>query len=178
MILRSLTRRVLDYVERQVGGVSVDYLRYVADHSMAVFAKFMLFMPLAAHHKKLPMDAATVARIVATRDEDCGPCLQIVVNTALQEDVDPAILEAAIADRLDDLDPLLADVHRFTQAIVDKTWDEDALRERLRAAYGEQGLIELAMAIASTRVFPITKRVLGYGQTCQNVEIDFGGTQV
>ena len=38
--------------------------------------------------------------------------------------------------------------------------------------YGDRGLVELALAIASCRVFPITKRALGYGTSCAAVTIE------
>lgn len=42
---------------------------------------------------------------------------------------------------------------------------------RLRERYGEEGLVELALAIASARVFPVTKRALGYALSCSKVEV-------
>ena len=41
----------------------------------------------------------------------------------------------------------------------------------LRQRYGDQGLIELALAIASSRTFPVTKRVLGFAVSCSQVEV-------
>ena len=78
----------------------------------------------------------------------------------------------AVMDRdVDSLPEALADVYRFTEAVVEKTGAEDELRERLRGRYGDEGLIELAMAIAGARVFPITKRALGYAKSCALVEL-------
>lgn len=49
--------------------------------------------------------------------------------------------------------------------------DDDTLREKLRARYGNRALIELSFAIASARIPPTVKRVLGYAKSCRMVEI-------
>jgi alkylhydroperoxidase family enzyme len=157
-------------LEREVGG-SADYLRHILRVSFGAFRAFMKFGALARYRRALPPEPCYVAQLVATRDEDCGACVQIVVNLARKHGVAPEILRAALADRPDDLPPDLADVYRFAAAVVAASWDEGPLRERLRARYGEAGLVELALAIASCRVFPVTKRALGYATSCSRVEV-------
>jgi hypothetical protein len=71
----------------------------------------------------------------------------------------------------DQLDFELSEVYRFTRAVVERTGEEAEVRESLRARYGEDGLVEFALAIASCRVFPITKRALGYTARCEQVQI-------
>jgi alkylhydroperoxidase family enzyme len=161
----------LDTQERFTG-VSADYLRHIARTSLPAFRRFARFFPLSRYRKALPADAAAVAKIVATRDEDCGTCVQIQVNLAKKAGVPADILRAAVNARPDDLPPDLADVYRFTVGVVEATGEEDALRDRLRARYGEEGLVELALAISSCRVYPITKRALGYATSCARVEIN------
>ena len=75
-------------------------------------------------------------------------------------------------ERPDVLPEDLAEVYRFTSGVVGATGEEDALRERIRQRYGEDGLVELGLAIASARVFPITKRALGYATACALVDIE------
>jgi hypothetical protein len=41
----------------------------------------------------------------------------------------------------------------------------------MRLRYGDEGLVELALAIASCRTFPVTKRVLGYAVSCSDVAV-------
>ena len=50
--------------------------------------------------------------------------------------------------------------------------DDDTLRETLRKRYGEHGLIELAYAIASSRIPPTVKRGLGYAKSCSLVAVE------
>ena len=171
-MLRRLINRRLDAAERALGGVSVEYLRHVARTSLPAFFKFGLFMPLAAHRRKLPSAAYHVARLVATRHEDCGTCVQIEVNLARKSGVPVETLRAALADRVAELPPDLADVYRFARAIA-AAEDEPDLRARLRTHYGEEAFVELALAIAAARVFPTTKRALGYATSCALVEVQW-----
>ena len=170
-MLRKLILKQLDRQERALGE-SLDYARHIARTSLPAFFKFALFTPLARHRRKLPAAAYRVARIVATRDEDCGTCVQIEVNLARRDGVPAGVIRATLADRLDDLPPELADVHRFASAVVGASGAEGEMRERLRARYGEEGLVDLALGIAAARVFPVTKRALGYATSCRLVKVE------
>jgi hypothetical protein len=170
-MLRWLIRRRLDAEERKLGE-SVDYIRHVVDVSPAAFLRFCSILPFANSRKVLPKDAWFVAQIVAAQDEDCGTCVQIVVNLARQNGVEPALLRAVLAGNCHEMPPEMADVFQFTKAIVTATGDEGPLRETLRERYGERGLIELSYAIASSRIPPIVKRSLGYAKSCSVVPVE------
>lgn len=169
-----MIRRILEWrigaAERTLG-VPADYLRHMVRTSLPAFLKFIKFMPLAAYRGKLPAEAAYVAQLVATRHEDCGTCVQIVVNMARKERVRPEILRAVLAGTPDALPDDLANVYHFAEEVVNATGDEEPYRERLRARYGEEGLIALALAIASCRVFPTTKRAMGFAKSCSVVQV-------
>lgn len=166
----SLISNRLDAAEKSLGE-SLEYLRHIARTSLSAFFKFALFTPLSQHRKKLPAAAFHVARIVATQDEDCGTCVQIVVNAARQEKVPVEIVRAVVESRPEDLPADLRDVYHFAGEVVKATYMEEEYRARLRGRYGEEGLVELALAIASARVFPVTKRALGYALSCSKVEV-------
>ncbi|MBL8823736.1 MAG: hypothetical protein JNJ77_14200 [Planctomycetia bacterium] len=168
-MLRWIINRRLNAAEKKLG-VSVDYLRHIARISLPAFFKFVKFMPLAEYRKKLPADAYHVARIVAVQQEDCGSCVQIEVNLARQDGVDAALLINVLNQDVDKLSPELANVYLFAKAISSQQ-DEPDLRELIRIDYGEEGLVELALAIAACRVFPTTKRALGYATSCSKVEV-------
>ncbi|HEV2881142.1 MAG TPA: hypothetical protein VGX24_07675 [Pyrinomonadaceae bacterium] len=171
-MLRQLILRQLDAQECKLGGVSIDYLRHVARTSLPAFFKFALFTPLAAHRRALPADAYHVARIVATQHEDCGTCVQIEVNLARRDGVAPEVLRAAVKRRPEELPAALADVYRFAQAVVEADGAEGEWRERVREQYGEEALVEMALGIAAARVFPTTKRALGYATSCALVNVE------
>jgi len=66
----------------------------------------------------------------------------------------------------------LAAVYRFAESVVTATYAEGELRERVRKEYGERGLVEMALGMASCRVFPVAKRALGYAVSCSKVQIE------
>jgi alkylhydroperoxidase family enzyme len=169
-MLRWLIRKRLATAEKTLGG-SVDYLRHILDVSLPAFLKFVKIMPLAEYRRTLPAEPYHVARIVATRHEDCGPCVQMEVNLAKAAGLDPAVLRAVLGANPDALREDLSEAYRFAEAVVTRSGAEDHLREQIRRRYGEAGLIELALAIAVCRVFPSTKRALGYATSCSRVTV-------
>lgn len=174
---RTLAHRAVAAAERKLGA-PLDYLRHIADTSLPAFARFGLFMPLAQHRKHLPPAPYYLARIAAALREDCGTCVQIEVNAALAAGVDGTLVRAAAEGRTDDLPADLRDVVRFAEAVAAASDDEDlrgTLRGTLRARYGEAAFVELALGIASARVFPTTKRALGYAEACALVPLDYDG---
>lgn len=153
-------------------GVSMDYLRHMYEHAPNAFWKFSKMMPAAQYREKLPAAPYHVARLVATQHEDCGPCVQIVVNLAKEDSVEPAILQAALAGKVEELPESLQDVYRFAEAVVTANGDDELYRERLRKVFGEEALVELALAIAMCRVFPTLKRGLGHAKSCSLVKVE------
>src|SRR3712207_1977077 len=117
-MIRTLILKRLDKEERSLGE-SVDYLRHLVRTSLPAFFTFALFTPLAQHRRKLPPAPYRVARIVATRDEDCGTCVQIEVNLARKEVVPADVIRAVLNHRPDDLAPALADVYSFARSVVE-----------------------------------------------------------
>ena len=58
-----------------------------------------------------------------------------------------------------------------TQEDTDFDFDATGYVGRKRRHYGEEALVELAMTMAVCRVFPITKRALGYAQSCSKMTV-------
>jgi hypothetical protein len=169
-MLRALISSRISSAEHRLG-VKADYMRHMLDVSLRAFLKFVKIIPVSDYRRVLPSEPFHVARLVALRDEDCGSCLQIEINQAKRDKVRPQIIRATIADKPDDMPEQLADVYRFAQAVVRRSGDEEIYRERIRELYGEEGLVELAMTIAICRVFPATKRALGFAQSCSVVPV-------
>lgn len=164
-MMTALIERQLTQAERQ-GRERLDFLRDILRASRAGFLKFCLFLPFARHRASLPPDAYYVARLVAVMNEDCGPCVQTVIDFAAQAGVAPEIVRAVVERRPESLPRELADVCRFAEGIAANDGSAVHLSETLRARYGDSGMVDLAFGIATGRVFPTIKRVLGYGQSC------------
>ena len=169
-MIRAIIGNRISAAERTLG-VPADYLRHILRVSLRSFFKFAKIMPLANYRRTLPAAPYHVARIVATRDEDCGTCVQIEVNLAKQDGLSPAVLRGA-RFAPDELPTELADVYHFAEEVVRKTGLEGPYRQLIRARYGEEGLVELALAMAACRVFPVTKRALGYARSCAAVNVN------
>ncbi len=152
-------------------GVPLDYLRTVARTSTAAFVKFGLFAPVAAHRSRAPTPLWHLARLAATREQDCGTCLQTVVNAARAHGVPAATLRAALADdtaALTDDERLALD---YGRAVAARTPEADALVGAVRVRWGEAVLVELALGVATVQVFPVLKRGLGEATACALVQI-------
>lgn len=164
-MLPKMLERGIEGRERAVG-IPLEYLRHVARHSPAAVWKLGLLGPLEAHRHALPLDALHVARLQATLDEDCGDSVQVELNLARRDGVPREVLRAVVAQQPEDLPEHLSDVARFAWAVGEHASDAEKLRERIRERYGEEGLIEISLAIASARVFPTLRRALGFSRTC------------
>jgi alkylhydroperoxidase family enzyme len=169
-----LMRRLIRNLEKRYG-YDAAYMHEILDSSPRAMFKLLLAQGMSLHRESLPSAAWHAARVVAARHEDCGPCTQLVVNFALADGVDPAVLRALIVRddaRLPE-DVLVA--ARLADAVLANTPTE-ALRIEALRRFGPQGLVSLAYAIAFTRVYPTLKRVLGYAHTCDRVVV--GGESV
>lgn len=152
--------------QEQALGVPLEYLHYMSLHDPSAVAKMGLLKPLANHRRRVSVEALHLARLQAIRVEDCGECVQIEVNLARKAGVPPEFLRAVLSEQIENLPGDLADVVRFAWAVATSANDEEVLRERLRHRYGDAGLIELSVGIASARFFPTLKRALGFSRSC------------
>ena len=102
--------------------------------------------------------------------EDCGPCLQIAVNQALAAGVRADVISAAIAGgtALTDDQKLYLD---FGRAVAANVPEAEELRLRLADRLPPAAMVDLAIVIASARVFPTLKRGLGRAQSCSLVQV-------
>jgi len=170
-MLRRLIYRLIAREERRLGG-SLDYLRHIASTSLPAFVKFGLFTPLAAHRRAAPLALYHAARLVAVQEEDCGTCVQMEVNFARQAGVPREVIRAVLDGRVGALPEDVADAYHFARAVAGRTGGEAEPRERLRARHGDATVVELALGIAASRVYPVTKRALGYAVACERVTLN------
>jgi len=170
MMKRWIDRQITK-VERQTGENS-GWLRDVAAQSLGAFFKFAAFTPLSRHRAAAPIDAEAVARIAATLCEDCGPCVQTVVNYAAAAGVAPDIIEAVLDRAPERLPEDLSAVYAYAVAVATAAPEARERVEDVRRRYGDAALVDLALAVASMRVFPTVKRGLGHAVSCARVRIE------
>jgi alkylhydroperoxidase family enzyme len=169
MLRRLILGRVS--VAEKALGVPLDYCKFMIRTSLRASFKFAKFLAVDEYRRVLPASPCYVARIVTTRHEDCGTCVQIAVNQAKKAGVPPDVLRAVLDGNLEALPEELREAYRFAEAVLTGSGEEDAWRERIRLRYGDEGLIEMALAIATCRVFPTVKRALGYAVSCSAVPV-------
>lgn len=169
-MLRPLLHSAIRQQEKHLGA-PLDYLREIADSSSGAFVKLALLAPLGTHRRHLPPVAWHLARVTATFAEDCGTCAQIAITLARRDGVPADLLRAVIAGDDAALTPELRNLYLYTRAVAARE-DDASLRDALRAHYGPDALIELALAIATSRLIPTLKRALGHATSCSLLHFD------
>jgi hypothetical protein len=170
-MLNMIIERMLRKME-QTTGVSSDYARDIKRGSTTAFYKFMRFIPMARHRTAAPIEASCVAAIATVIQQDCGPCLQIVVSMGLQNGVDADTIKAAIRNDVETLGPALALVHRYATNIGQGNPAPEDEIQAIRDLWGQAGLVDIAFAVAASPVFPTLKKALGHAATCLPLDVD------
>jgi hypothetical protein len=128
-------------------------------------------MGLGRYRRDIPVAAHYAAGIVSVMAEDCGPCTQLAINMAERDGIDPAILRAVVARDFAAMPYEVALAARFAQKTLPHAPEADDLREEVVRLWGKRGLISLAFAIMSSRLFPTLKYALGHGHACTRLTI-------
>jgi len=174
-MLKWLIRNRLAKFERTFG-YDASYMRHLLETDTAAFLAFAKVQNMSAYRKDVSPAVRAAAGITGTIAEDCGPCTQLGVTMALQEGVDPKVLAAIVRG---DEAAMPDDVrlgYRFAKAVLAHAPEADELREQITAKWGPRAVASLAFAIMTARMYPTMKYALGYGKTCQRIEV--AGTPV
>jgi hypothetical protein len=169
-MIKLLARRALRSFSKRYE-YDTGYMEAILDRDPGAFLKFALVSIPAAHRRAIPAAPWWAARIRAALWEDCGPCVQLVCNMALEAGVEATTVAAIPALELSALDDETALAVKFTEAVLARDAAADALREQVRQRWGEQGLVSLALAISLSRVYPSVKYALGHGHSCSLLRI-------
>lgn len=149
----------------------VSYLHHLRRVDTGAFLRAGLLNLVSAHRGGVPAAPLFAARLRAALAEDCGPCVQLVANMAVEAAVDPAIVAGILRDDPGALPGEVALVLAFTEAVLARDPQADRLREDIAARWGERGVAAIALAIGTSRVYPCLKHALGYGRACSRVTI-------
>jgi len=152
-------------------GYDATYVHEMLDASMPAFLKFGLFQKMASHCDGAPREAWFAAKLAAVMSEDCGPCAQLVVDMALRAGADPNLIAALARGDIERAGADAALGYRYGLAVAANAPEAVALCVDAEAKYGKRGLVSLALAVASARVYPALKRGLGHGACCQKLVV-------
>lgn len=170
MLLDWIARRQMAAFERKFN-YDLSYGRELLAASRPAFWKFMRLGAMAQHNEGVPAVAWHAAKIVGARSEDCGPCVQLVVDMARAAGMPDAMLRAVLRDDLRAMDADCALGYRYAQAVVGRDGEVLSLRDEVIRRWGEKGLAALALGLTASRMYPMMKYALGHGHACTRVRV-------
>jgi len=150
------------------------YIHRIIEADPAAALAFAKVMGIADYRRGVPLAPYSAAAILAVMNEDCGPCTQLAIDKAERGGVAPEILRSLTLRDFDALPEEVALAARFTESTLHHL-DTKSLRREIIRRWGETGLISLAYAITSSRLFPTLKYALGHGHAC--VKLQIGGKE-
>jgi hypothetical protein len=169
-MLKWFLHRKLRAFERRFN-YDASYLHELLDIDSKAFFAFAKATKIGQYRKDVPRDVLFAVGITGTIAEDCGPCTQLGVTTALRAGVDPRIIAALL--RNDDAamsDDVRLGVH-FARAALAHAPKAEELRDTIRAKWGSRALISLSLVLTAARMYPTLKYALGHGKACQHVVV-------
>jgi hypothetical protein len=169
-MLKWLIEKRLTAFERSFD-YDMGYARAILAADTSAFLAFSKVMGLSRYRRDVPVDVYFAVKLVGTLAEDCGPCTQLIVGMALRAGVAPETLSAVLGARDEQLSEDVRLGVEFGRAALRRSAAAEPLRERVLKRFGERGLVSLAFALTSARIFPTMKYALGHGIACQRVEV-------
>lgn len=166
-MMRWFVNSQINKLEAQLGE-SIEYLRILVKGTPWLFWKYLGLIVLSAHHRHCPKNALHMARIAAAQVEDCGPCVQINVNFAQGEGIPVSLIQGALDGGAGLPEPERT-AYEFGRSVAHNTDDLDIARQRAVEVFGDKAVHDLAIAVATARVYPVIKRGLGVAQSCSIV---------
>jgi uncharacterized protein YjeT (DUF2065 family) len=169
-MLNWFMKRRLDAFERDTGYDATYVREMLAADVNAVMTLFKV-QGMSRYRKNVPRDAWYAAALVGVLAEDCGPCTQLGITMAEREGVNPDTLRAIVAGDLRALPDDVVVAYRFAKASLARSAAADELRAEVMERWGQRGLISLAFALTSSRIYPTMKYALGHGKSCTRLTI-------
>ena len=146
------------------------YLHELADISTTAFRRFIRMQMAGGQWRaNTPKDAWFAVAIGGALVEDCGPCVQIATDMAVEGGMSPETIRALLSGAPTNSDAQLG--FDYGRALLTASADLDALRDAVVARWGKKALVALSLRAMSGRNFPVLKRAMGHAKTCQRVRV-------
>jgi hypothetical protein len=145
------------------------YMHELADISTDAFRRFGKMQAGGDYRADAPLNAWFAAGIAGALFEDCGPCVQIGTDMAVEAGMKGEIIAALLSGTPADADAQLG--FDYGGAVLGGSGDLDALRETIEGKWGKKALIALTFRAMTARNYPVLKRAMGHARTCQRVRI-------
>lgn len=150
----------------------VSYLRELLGLGVGVLTPFHRAAALGTFRRGVSKPAWHAAKLLSVRREDCGPCLQLCAQMAAEDGVSPQTIAAVLGGRHEALPREVSLAVRFVEAVQARDPDIDDVRAQLLPLIGAEGIVSLAYAMLSARLYPDLKYALGHGHACSKVSLE------
>jgi len=168
-MLKGFLHRYTRGFERRYGYDAI-YMHEMTDMSTAGFIRFAI-MQLAGGTWRgdAPRDVWCAAGIAGALVEDCGPCVQIACDMAMEAGMPGAVIAALLAGQATDPDAQLG--FDYGRALLHGSANLDDLRAAIETKWGKVTLLAISLRAMTARNFPVLKRALGHAKACRKVRI-------
>lgn len=167
-ILHLLTRKM----ERTYSYDST-YLHEIIDASTGAALRFSALPLMSQYRGGAPAELWAGAALGSSLEGDCGPCVQLTVDHALEAGVEPDLLRACL-QRDFGAAGITGLGFRFAEAAIAGDPAVDTLRAEIENNFGKTAVLSVAYATATSRAYPVLKRALGHGLACQHINLGTG----
>lgn len=167
-MIRYLLHKFVSRFERRYD-YDAAYLHELADISPGAFRRFASVQLKLQSKTDAPRDALQAAAIGGALFEDCGPCVQIASDRAVEAGMSAGTIKALLSGVPADADAQLG--FDYARALLGAGEKLDDLREAVERRWGKRGLIALTFMAMAARNFPVLKRALGHARACQRVRV-------
>lgn len=168
MLKRLLHRYTRGFEQRYKYDAS--YMHEMIETSLSAFVRFAIMQSAAgSRHDGAPLKALCAAGIAGALVEDCGPCVQIASDMALEAGIPGEIITALLSGKPTDPDAQLG--FDYGRALLNAAPDLDNLRDQIEKTWGKRALLAISLRVITARNFPVLKRAMGHSRLCQYVRI-------
>ena len=150
-------------------GYDTVYLTELVDLDAGGGFKLALVSYFTDHRFGLEAAPYFAARITAVRHTDCGSCLRLAIARACEAGVPMAAISAMLSDDASRAPREMALARHYAEAVLANDPTLPQIVGACEARWGKRGLAGLAAATVSGSFYPLLKRGLGHGNTCEPV---------
>jgi hypothetical protein len=174
MMLKALLHRYTRRFEQRYHYDAI-YMHEMADISPGGFIRFAVMQMAGGNWRgDAPFRVWCAAGIAGALVEDCGPCVQIASDMAVEGGMPGEVIAALLSGKPTDANAQLG--FDYGRALLNAAPELDGLREQIEMRWGKRALLAISLRALTARNFPVLKRALGHARVCQRVRI--GDTDV
>ena len=167
MISRILKKQVAGFGDRY--GYDIGYMQDLVDTDRRGAVQLLLAGAFTRRRFGLPAAPYFAAKITATRHADCGSCLKLAIDMAVEAGVPLAAIRQLLLGTEGEAPPEMELAARYARAVLDNDPSLLEVIEECTRRWAKRGLAGLAAAVTGGQFYPLLKRGLGHGSSCTPV---------